>query len=199
MQYNFTDPESRIMKNADGAFIQAYNVQAAVDAAHHLIVATDVTAQAADAPHLPPLATAIAETTGQRPRRLSADAGYFSEDAVTALVALDIDPYIATEKIKHSAPGTPAPRGRMRGGLSAKERMRRKLRIKAGRAVYKMRKAIAEPVFGQIKEARRFTRFLLRGHAKVRSEWALVATAHNLCRLFAARSRVDAVLRMATG
>jgi transposase len=199
MQYNFTDPESRIMKNADGAFIQAYNVQAAVDAAHHLIVATDVTAQAADAPHLQPLATAIVETTGHRPRRLSADAGYFSEDAVTALVADGIDPYIATEKGKHSEPVVSAPRGRIPGGLSVKDRMRRKLRTKAGHAVYRMRKAIPEPVFGQIKEVRQFTRFLLRGQVKVCGEWLLVATAHNLCRLFAARSRVEAVLRMATG
>jgi hypothetical protein len=198
-QYNFTDPESRIMKSADGAFIQGYNVQAAVDAAHHLIVATDVTAQAADAPHLYPLATAIAETTGHRPRRLSADAGYFSEEAVTALAADGIDPYIATGKVKHHEPVIAAPRGRIPDGLSVKDRMRRKLRTKAGHAVYRMRKAIPEPVFGQIKEVRRFMRFLLRGQVKVRGEWFLVATAHNLCRLFAARSRVDPILRMATG
>lgn len=199
MQYNFTDPESRIMKNADGAFIQAYNVQAAVDAAHHLIVATDVTARAADAPHLQPLATAIAANTGHRPRRLSADAGYFSEDAIKALGAIAIDAYIATEKVKHGQRRAPAARGRIPAGLSVKERMCRKLQTKAGRAVYEMRKAIAEPVFGQIKAARQFTRFLLRGHVKVRGEWALVATAHNLCRLFATRSRVKAVFRLATG
>lgn len=198
VQYNFTDPESRIMKNAAGAFVQAYNVQAAVDAAHQIIVATDVTAQAADAPHLAPMATAIAKNTGQAPQRLSADAGYFSEDAVKALVAIEIDPYIAAEKVKHGQPIARAPRGRIPAGLSVKERMRRKLRTKAGRAVYKMRQAIVEPVFGQIKEARRFLRFLLRGQGKVRGEWLLVATAHNLCRLFVARSRVDAVLRTAT-
>jgi transposase len=199
VQYNFTDPESHIMKNADGAFVQAYNAQAAVDAAHQLIVATDVTAQPADAPHLAPMATAIEENTGQPPMRLSADAGYFSEDAVKALVANEIDPYIATEKVKHSHPMPPAPRGRIPTDLSVKERMQRKLRTKAGRAVYKMRKAIVEPVFGQIKQARGFTRFLLRGLKKVRGEWTLVATAHNLCRLFAVRPRVDAVLSRATG
>ena len=199
MQYNFTDPESRIMKNADGAFIQAYNVQAAVDAAHQLIVATDVTAQAADAPHLRPMAAAIAENMGKHPRRLSADAGYFNEDALKALVATEIDLYIAPEKVKHGQPVPPAPRGRLPQGLSAKDRMKRKLRTKAGRAVYRMRKAIVEPVFGQIKEARQFTRFLLRGVAKVRGEWTLIATAHNLCRLFAARPRVEAVLSHATG
>jgi transposase len=198
VQYNFTDPESHIMKNADGAFVQAYNVQAAVDAAHQIIVATDVTAQPADAPHLQPMATAIAENTGQAPQRLSADAGYFSEQAITAL-APETDLYIATEKVKHGQPVPPAPRGRIPQDLSVKERMRRKLRTNAGRAVYKMRKAIVEPVFGQIKGARGFTRFLLRGRAKVRGEWSLVATAHNLCRLFAARPRVEAVLRMAAG
>jgi len=199
VQYNFTDPESRIMKNADGAFVQAYNVQAAVDAAHQVIVATDVTAQAADRPHLAPMATAIVENTGQPPARLSADAGYFSEDAIKALVAHEIDPYIATEKVKHSQPVWPAPRGRIPQNLSIKDRMHRKLRTKAGRAVYRMRKAIAEPVFGQIKEARGFTRFLLRGLKKVRGEWTLVATAHNLCRLFAVRPRVEAVLSGAIG
>jgi len=199
VQYNFTDPESHIMKNADGAFIQAYNAQAAVDAAHHLIVATDVTAQPADARHLEPMATAIMETTGQPPARLSADAGYFSEDAVTALGAHGIDPYIATEKVKHSQPVPPAPRGRIPTALSIKDRMQRKLRTQAGRAVYQMRKAIVEPVFGQIKEARGFTRFLLRGLQKVRGEWTLVATAHNLCRLFMMRPRVTAVLSRATG
>jgi len=199
VQYNFTDPDSHIMKNADGAFVQAYNVQAAVDAAHQIIVATDVTAQPTDAPHLQPMATTIAANTGQPPQRLSADAGYFSEDGVKALGAVEIDPYIAPEKTKHSQSVPAAPRGRIPKTLSVKARMQRKLRTKAGRAVYKMRKAIVEPVFGQIKEARGFVRFLLRGVAKVRGEWTLVATAHNLCRLFAARPRVAAVLRRATG
>jgi transposase len=198
MQYNFTDPESHIMKNGEGAFVQAYNAQAGVDAEHQIIVAMDVTAQPSDAPHLAPMATAIEANTGQPPKRLSADAGYFSEDGVKALTH-EIDPYIATEKVKHSQPVPPAPRGRLPHDLSVKDRMRRKLRTNAGRAVYKMRKAIVEPVFGQIKEARRFTRFLLRGLAKVRGEWSLVATAHNICRLFAARPRVEAVLRTATG
>jgi len=198
VQYNFTDPESRIMMNADGAFVQAYNAQAAVDAEHQCIVATDVTAQPADAPHLGPMATAITENTRQAPARLSADAGYFSEDAVKALPR-EIDSYIATEKMKHSQPVPPAPRGRIPKALSLKDRMQRKLRTKAGRAVYQMRKTIVEPVFGQIKEARGFTRFLLRGLAKVRSEWTLVATAHNVCRLFAARPRVETVMRRAIG
>ena len=198
-QYNFTDPQSRIMKKADGAFMQAYNAQAAVDAAHQIIVSATVTAQAADAPHLVPVASAIAKNTGRAPRRLSADAGYYSEDAVTALVAQGIDPYIASDKVKHGQPIPPTPRGRIPVALSAKARMQRKLRTQVGHAVYKMRKAIVEPVFGQIKEARQFTRFRLRGLTKVSGEWALVTTAHNICRLFAARSRIVAVLDAATG
>ncbi len=198
VQYNFTDPESHIMKNADGAFVQAYNAQVAVDAAHQIIVAANVTAQPADAPHLEPMATAIEQNTGQTPKRLSADAGYFSEHAVTAL-APTIDLYVATGKVKHSQPVPPAPRGRIPTAFSVKERMQRKLRTKAGHTVYRMRKAIVEPVFGQIKGARGFIRFLLRGQVKVDGEWSLVTTAHNVCRLFAARPRVRAVLRTATG
>jgi transposase len=198
-QYNFTDPQSRIMKKADGAFIQAYNAQAAVDAAHQIIVSATVTAQAADAPHLVPVATAVAANTGHAPRRLSADAGYYSEDAVTALVAQGIDSYIASDKVKHGQAIPPVPRGRIPAALSAKARMQRKLRTQAGHAVYKMRKAIVEPVFGQIKEARQFTRFRLRGLTKVRGEWSLVTTAHNICRLFAARPRVVALLNAAPG
>jgi transposase len=190
-QYNFTDPESRIMKDADGAFIQGYNAQLAVDAAHQIIVAADVTAQAADAPHLVPLTTAILENTHQTPQRLSADAGYYSEDGVNAVVAAEIDPYIATRREKHSDPPPAAPRGRIPQHLPAKARMERKLRTQAGRAVYKMRKAIVEPVFGQIKGARGFVRFLLRGQVKVRGEWALVTTAHNIHRMFAARRRAE--------
>jgi len=198
VQYNFTDPESHIMKNADGAFVQAYNVQAAVDGAHHLIVAIDVTARPADAPHLAPMAAAIQANTGHPPTRLSADAGYFSEDTVMALQE-HIDLYIATEKIKHSHSIPAPPRGRIPTGLSVKERMQRKLRTEAGRAVYRLRKAIAEPVFGQIKSARGFTRFLLRGRVKVRGEWSLVATAHNICRLSIVRPRIVLALSRATG
>ena len=113
------------MKKADGAFMQAYNAQAAVDAAHQIIVSATVTAQAADAPHLVPVASAIAKNTGRAPRRLSADAGYYSEDAVTALVAQGIDPYIASDKVKHGQAIPPVPRGRIPAALSAKARMQR--------------------------------------------------------------------------
>jgi len=193
-QYNFTDPESRIMKSADGAFIQAYNAQVAVDAAHQIIVAADVSAQAADAPHLVPMVESIEQNTGCRPTRLSADAGYFSEPNVTALTDCQIDAFIPPDKLKHTQPLPPAPRGRIPQHLSVRDRMRRKLQTKAGRKVYSKRKAIVEPAVGQIKTARGFVRFLLRGLAKVRGEWRLVSLAHNLCKLFQARPRVLAVL-----
>ncbi|MDR7574487.1 MAG: IS1182 family transposase [Armatimonadota bacterium] len=194
-QYNFTDPESRIMKNADGAFIQAYNAQVAVDRKHQIIVAADVMAQAADAPHLVPMVETIVQNTGEDPDRLIADAGYFSEANVTALTGREIEAFITPDKTKHTQPTPPAPRGRIPTQLSLQERMRRKLRTKAGRAIYNLRKAIVEPVIGQIKSARGFRRFLLRGRAKVKGEWLLVTTAHNLCKLFGARPRVYAALR----
>src|SRR5208283_776055 len=97
-QYNFTDPQSCIMRNADGAFIQGYNAQVAVDAHHQLIVAADVTAQPADSCHLVPMVQAVRETTRRRPRRLSADAGYYSEANVTATAVRGIDLYVAVRK-----------------------------------------------------------------------------------------------------
>jgi len=193
-QYNFTDPQSRIMKNADGAFIQAYNAQVAVDARRQIIVAADVTNQAADAPHLLPLADAIEQHTGRRPTRLLADAGYFSESNVSAVQAREIEAFIPPDKIKHTHTLPAAPRGRIPQVLSVRDRMRRKVRTKRGRKIYSRRKAIVEPVLGQIKAARGFTRFLLRGLVKVKGEWGLVTTAHNLCKLFQVRQRVLAVV-----
>ena len=109
-QRNFTDPDSRIMKTSDGSFHQCYNAQAVVDEAHQVIVATELTAQAADAPHLPGL---LAQTIGNvgTPRRFLADAGYWSEDNYQTLVDAEIDGYIATGRFKHNEPVPPAPRG----------------------------------------------------------------------------------------
>lgn len=198
-QYNFTDPQSCIMRNADGAFIQGYNAQAVVDAAHQLIVATDVSAQPADACHLVPMVQAVKQTTGRRPRRVSADAGYFSEANVTAKPVRGIDLYIAVRKQKHHEVILPAPRGRIPQHASTKERMQRKLRTKLGQRIYRRRKAIVEPVLGHIKAARQFDRFRLRGLWKVQGEWTLVGLAHNICRLFRIRPRLQPVMRAATG
>jgi len=198
-QYNFTDPQSCIMRNADGAFIQGYNAQVVVDAHHQLIVAADVTAQPADSCHLVPMVQAVRETTRRRPRRLSADAGYYSEANVTATAVRGIDLYVAVRKQRHNRPVEPAPRGRIPQHCSVKDRMDRKLRTKLGRAIYRRRKAIVEPVLGHIKAARGFDRFRLRGLQKVQGEWTLVTLAHNICRLFGARSKVQGVLRPVFG
>ncbi len=194
-QYNFTDPDSHIMKMTDGAFAQAYNVQVAVDRRHQIIVATTVTAQAADAPHLPGMIE-ILRSTLDLPGRLTADAGYFSEANVQALADAPIEALIPPDKLTHNAPSPRAPRGRIPTACSPRDRMRRKLQTQAGRRVYRMHKAIAEPVLGQIKAARGFRRFLLRGLGNVMGEWRLVALAHNICKLFREQDRVRRALAM---
>jgi len=183
-QRNFTDPDSRIMRDADKAFVQAYNAQVAVEGSHQVIVACAVTNQAADAPHALPLVDAVRANTRRRPRRVLGDAGYWSEANAAALAARGIDPFLATEKRKHSTPPPPPPRGRIPQALGPRERMRRKLQTKGGRALYARRKAIVEPVFGLIKRARGFRQFLLRGLAKAYGEWALICTGHNLLKLY---------------
>jgi transposase len=187
-QRNFTDPESKIQKTPDG-FIQGYNAQAAVDGHAQVIVAQTVTPMAADVGHLVPLVTAITTDLRRRPRRVLADAGYCAEDNLQALEDKAIDAYIATGRQKHTEWQAPAPRGRPPAGLSRRERMARKLRTLKGRAVYACRKAIVEPVFGQIKHARRFRQFLRRGQRAVQHEWALICTVHNLLKLHGAMAR----------
>ena len=180
------------MKMADGAFAQAYNAQVVVDGPHQIIVAADVTAVAADAPHLPGMVEATERHVG-RPKRLTADAGYHSEENCRRLQAAGIDALIPPDKLKHTDRLPRAPRGRIPQDLSMRQRMRRKLQTQVGWAVYRMHKAIAEPVLGQIKGARGFQRFLLRGLHKVRAEWVLVAAVHNICKLFRAERQVRRV------
>jgi len=184
-QRNFTDPESKIQKTSDG-FLQGYNAQVAVDGARQVIVAQHVPPTAADAQELQPLVTATVAGCGQGPQVVLADAGYFSEANVAALQAQAIEPLIATGRMKHGAPRPPAPCGRPPRGLTPRERMTRTLQTVRGRLLYALRKQIVEPVFGQIKQARGFRQFLLRGRRKVGGEWALVCTAHNLLKLYAA-------------
>jgi hypothetical protein len=118
---------------------------------------------------------AIKENTGGgKPKKLSADTGYFSESNVEYLEGEEIDGYVATGRHKHSDPPVPSPRGRIPKDLTKKERMARKLRTKKDRETYSKRKEIVEPVFGQIKEARGFRRFSLRGLDNVMSEWDLI-------------------------
>jgi transposase len=181
-QHNFTDPDSRIMVDADKAFVQAYNGQVAVERSHQIIVAQACTNQAADAPHAVPLLHAVRAHTRTRPQRVLADAGYWSEANARRLTTRRCEPFLATAKLKHGPPPR-APRGRIPTALGPKERMRRKLQTKRGRTIYARRKVIVEPVFGLIKRARGFRQFLLRGLAKVRAEWALICTGHNLLKL----------------
>ncbi len=187
-QHNFTDPESRIMKGADG-FVQAYNAQAAVEPDFQLIVGQDVTQASNDKKQLQPMVEVIEEQSGQRPDELLADSGYCSEENLKALDAEDqpeqkIIGYIATERQKHDEYKEPCPRGPLPQDATRVDRMRRKLKTKAGKAVYAARKTIVEPVFGQIKHARGFRQFLLRGLEKVRGEWSLVCLTHNILKLY---------------
>jgi transposase len=157
-QNNFTDPQSRIMKGADG-IVQAYNAQAAVEPKLQLIVGQTVTQAANDKEQLMPMLTTMEEQSGQRPDDVLADSGYCSEKNLEALDSEEnpqrrIDGYIATERQKHDEYKEPCPKGPLPKGATRVDRMRRKLKTKAGKAVYAARKAIVEPVFGQIKQAR---------------------------------------------
>jgi len=186
-QRNFTDPESRIMPVSGGKyFIQAYNAQAAVDSTHQVIVAAKVTNKPVDRGQAEPMMTLVEQNMGRLPHQFSADAGYFSSETVINLTALGIDVYIPPDKIRHRRDIPPAPRGRIPHTLSVVDRMRRKLRTKKGKACYGLRKELPEPVFGQIKQARGFRQFLLRGVDKVDDEWRLICTGHNLLKLFGA-------------
>ena len=137
----------------------------------------------------------MAETIGNTsvvPREVSADAGYYSAQAVADLQSLGVDPFIAPEQTRHGRVVPPAPRGRIPRGLSPRDRMRRKLRTKRGRQRYALRMETVEPVFGQIKQGRGFRQFLLRGLEKVQDEWSLICTGHNLLKLFRFDRRVGA-------
>jgi len=183
-QYNFTDPESGIMKDgASKAFVQGYNAQIAVDGDSQVIVATGVTQQATDHHQLEPMVEKIKTNTGKKPKKMSGDTGYFSEDNVKKLEQEKIDGYIATGKEKHSRKAGPCPRGRPPKDLSVKERMERKLLTKKGKKEYSKRKEIVEAPFGQIKQGRGFRQFLLRGLDKVQGEWDLICLTHNILKL----------------
>ena len=186
-QRNFTDSDSRILLSADKSFLQGYNCQAAVDAENQVIVGCEATNQASDNPHLREMVEQVEANVGQRPEKLSADAGYFSEANIESLESKGIEAYVATGKQRHNELVSPAQRGRIPKGLGVKARMMRKLRTKKGRKIYSRRKVIVEPVFGQIKQARGFRQFLLRGLRKVGGEWRLICLTHNLLKLYGTR------------
>jgi len=184
-QRNFTDPDSRIMKDgATKSFEQCYNCQVAVDGASQIIVATGVTQEANDKRQLKPLLETLKRNLHKKPKQVSGDSGYFSEDNISFLGTERIDGYIATGRIKHTSKVTGCPRGRIPQTATIKDRMARKLQTIHGRLRYGRRKGIVEPVFGQIKHARKFRQFLLRGIDKITSEWDLICLGHNLLKLF---------------
>jgi transposase len=183
-QRNFTDPDSHILKGADG-WIQGYNAQAAVDSDHQVIVAIGVSNQPSDAVHLLPMLERIEVNTGERPNALIADAGYCSTANLEACEGKGLQVYISTSRQQHGQRPRPS-RGRAPRDLDARGRMERNFRSKAGQAIYAMRKTVVEPVFGQIKGARGLDRFRLRGLENVNGEWALMATTHNILKLFRA-------------
>jgi len=218
-QRNFTDPESKIMKDgASKSFEQCYNAQAAVDSANQIILAAEVTQEPNDKEQLVPVMGRVKENVGQMPDAASADSGFFSEAAVQDESLKGVELYVPPDRQKHgsapvvaaAAPAAsaapvvlvealvPEAQGQSVAGKPAKKSMspqsecaktmREKLQSPAGQALYKMRKAIVEPVFGQIKERRGFRRFSFRGLEKVSAEWTLIALTHNLLKLFKAKT-----------
>ena len=194
-QTSFTDPELKMMKQSNQGWDYSGNAQIGVDATCQIIVACFVTAAANDQQQAAPLAQATCASLERagvalpvdaagRPRKIpaTADSGYYSEAAAAELEAAGFDPYLATQRQKHheveaAAPPPPA-------GATAKERMAAKVRTPEGRALYARRKVIVEPVFGQIKAARGFRRFSLRGLSKINGEWRLVCLTHNLLKVW---------------
>jgi hypothetical protein len=195
-QRNFTDPDSHLMQSG-GSYLQGYNCQVAVDSDHQVIVAVGVSNQPPDVEHLEPMLQRIGASAGGVPTVMTMDAGYWSKDNVKVCADQGIDAYIATGRLPHGQPPPPK-RGPLPRDADAKTRMARKLRSKKGSAIYARRKAIVEPVNGQIKEARGLRRFLLRGLEKVDAEWHLIAATHNLLKLFRHRRSQQQVLAAAT-
>lgn len=187
-QRSFTDPDSRIMPHGTqkGSFLQGYNAQAAVDGAAQVIVAADVVQETTDNHQLAPMLEQVEQNVGARPQAVSADSGYWDPKQVGDERVQGIDLHVALGKDKHGAPrdvtsGAVPPTA---NATSLREQMKAKLQTEAGRNLYRMRKAIVEPVFGQIKEWRGFRRFSLRGKPQVQAEWRLVCATHNLLKLF---------------
>jgi transposase len=186
-QRNFTDPDSKIMLTGDGAFHQCYNAQAMVDQDHQVIVATEVTTNASDVGNLLPMTQQTAANTGEVPAQVLADAGYCSTDnldhAVDYAAEHGAEFFIATGRRRRDDPPPVAPRGRIPNNATAKQRMARKLATKLGHNIYARRKAIVEPVFGQMSTLQNAKQLLLRGFEQACGEWMLLAACHNLRKL----------------
>lgn len=184
-QRNFTDPESRIMKDsATGSFEQCYNAQVAVDSEAQIIVAASLTQEVNDKRQLVPLLSAVKDNLGQLPEKATADAGYFSASAVTAEAISSVDLYVTPDRGKKTEAEGELGETNDAEDQPVIEAMRAKLKTEAGREVYRQRKLIVEPVIGQVKEARGFRRFSFRGLRKNQAEWVLICLTHNLLKLF---------------
>jgi transposase len=188
-QRNFTDPESKIMKTSDGSFHQCFNGQAVVDSQAQVIVSAGASNQAPDCPQLEAALDQLTENleaVGLKlpaDAALCADAGYFSEDNVKITEARGLDPFIATGRQKHSDPPPIAPSGPIPKGATPKQRMARKNRTKKGRATYRRRKTIVEPVFGQMQTVQQAKQLLLRGADAANAQWRFHCAIHNLLKL----------------
>jgi transposase len=188
-QRNFTDPDSKIMKMSDGAFHQCYNGQAIVDSVAQVIVAAELSDQAPDARQLEPALDQLAENLEAMDAELPAgaallaDAGYISEQNIQITVKHGLDPYLATGRQKHSDPPPIASRGPIPKDATPRQLMARKLKTKNGQAIYKRRKTIVEPVFGQLQTVQDAKRLLLRGEPAARAQWRFHCAVHNLLKL----------------
>lgn len=182
-QINFTDPESRIMQRS-GAFVQAYNAQAAVDVDTHIVLAGLLTNQPVDVEQLQALTNQTVLNTGGTPERFLADAGYYSDDNVQHVHDLGAEALIPPEKVRHSVwREQTSPKGRIPANLSRADRMRRRLATKAGKRLYLQRQASVEPVFGTTRHARGLQQFHHRGLEKNHHLWRLDLAVHNLMKI----------------
>jgi len=184
-QMNFTDADSRILESGGGV-IQGYNCQAAVDDANQIIVGQAVSNKSPDNGNLVPLVRQVQDNCGEPAKAVVADAGYWTPNAPTQSEELGTSALISTQRRRHWDTDDTVTEGEPPEHASARDKMRHKVRTQEGRQLYARRKAVVEPVFGQVKDCRGYRRFLLRGLDGVAGEWALLCTVHNLLKLFRA-------------
>jgi transposase len=178
---NLTDPDSRRMHdNGRGCIVQGYNAQLAVDAEAHVIVAAEVTQQVLDSGQLLAMIESTVHYAGQRPETVTADAGYWDTESVQQAIHTGVQVLVSPDGAAARNAGQP----RQMANHPLAQRMRAELATAAGRALYRMRQAIVEPVIGYIKDARGFRRFALRRLSRVRAEWRIICMTHNLLKLF---------------
>jgi hypothetical protein len=188
-QRNFTDPDSKIMKTSDGSYHQCFNAQAIVDSQTQVIVAADAFDMAADCPLLDPMLDQLDENLAAIGAQLPAgaamiaDAGYLSEENVTHASDCGLDPHIAAGRFKHDDPPEPEPDEPLPPDATTQQIMARKTKTGPGRAVYARRKAIVEPVFGQMDTTQDARRLLIRGTPAARLQWKFECAVHTLLKL----------------